>query len=341
MKGKAILVWVLISLFVLAGCAPGAPAPAAAPTSAGQPTAETAAPKKMVAMLLPGTINDAGWSAAGYAGLMAGKEKYGLDVAYTESVALVDHESTLRDYASRGYGLIICHGDEFSDAVKKVAPEFPDTMFAISNSATRLPNAVGMDVMNEQGGYLAGYALGLLTKTNKVGFISSTEIYPMKRSESGFKQGLKAANPDAEPVIAYVGSGTDAAKGKETAYAVFDKGVDAVYQYAQGAGIGVIQAAEEKGKAVIVTSPSQREMAPKMAALVLRTAMSSNIVAAIDAYVNGKFGADTQIVGTFASNLFQVSEISESLFTPEQAQKVKDEVAKFQKGEVEVEKLAP
>jgi basic membrane protein A and related proteins len=352
MKRKSVVLWVLVTLLVVAGCvsnqpaaAPAADQPTSAPASdqpaAQAPAAPADAKKAMVALLLPGTINDAGWSAAGYNGLMEGQKKYDLDVAYTESVALVDHESTLRDYASRGYGLIICHGDEFSDAVKKVAPDFPNTMFAISNSSTRLPNAVGMDVLNEQGGYLAGYALGLLTKSNKVGFISSTEIYPMKRSESGFKQGLKASNPDAEPVIAYVGSGTDAAKGKETAYAVFDKGVDAVYQYAQGAGIGVIQAAEEKGKPVIVTSPSQREMAPKMAALVLRTAMSANIVAAIDAYVNGKSMEDTQIVGTFGSGLFQVSEINENLFTKEQAQKVRDEVAKLQADQVKVEKLAP
>lgn len=352
MKRKRVVLWVLVTLLVVAGCvsnppaaAPAAdqptPAPASEQPAAQAPAATGDAKKAMVALLLPGTINDAGWSAAGYNGLMEGQKKYDLDVAYTESVALADHESTLRDYASRGYGLIICHGDEFSDAVRKVAPEFPETMFAISNSSTRLPNAVGMDVMNEQAGYLAGYALGLLTKANKAGFVSSTEIYPMKRAESGFKQGLKASNPDAEAVIAYVGSGTDAAKGKETAYAVFDKGADAVYQYAQGAGIGVVQAAEEKGKPVVVTSPSQLKMAPKMAALSLMTDMKANILAAIDAYMSHNFNADTEIVGTFGSGLYRVSDINKELFTAEQIQEIQDEVTRLQKNEINVEKLAP
>ena len=113
-----------------------------------------------VALLLPGTITDAGWSAAAYNGLMEAQETFGIQVDYAESVALTEQETTMRDYAAQGYNLIICHGDEFADAASTVADEFPDVSFAVTNAVLDKPNAIGMDVKNEEQGYIAGYALG-------------------------------------------------------------------------------------------------------------------------------------------------------------------------------------
>lgn len=102
-----------------------------------------------VALLLPGNINDAGWSQAAYNGLMDAKKEYDIETSYIESVPLAEQESTIRDYASRGFDLIICHGSDFKDAIFTVAPEFPDTGFAITNSPGQGENLVGVGVQNE------------------------------------------------------------------------------------------------------------------------------------------------------------------------------------------------
>jgi basic membrane protein A len=332
MKKIAVIFLSLVLLFSLVGCG-NKNAGKEIPGNEAKPAE---AEKVKVALLLPGNINDAGWNAGAYAGIEEAKAKFGVETAYTESVPLAEAEATIRDYANRGYNLIVCHGDEFGDAVKNVAPEFPKVKFAISNSDVRLENAVGMDVVNEEPGYIAGFALGLITKTNKCGYVSSTEILPMKRTETGFRQGLKDSNPNAEAIVAYVGSGDDAAKGKETALALFDKGVDCVYQYAQGSGIGVIQAAQEKKIPIVVTSPGQVKMAPEVAAFSVKNHIGVNITAAVEADINGKFNGDTQIIGTFASGLYRVTDINSKLFTPEQTQKILDQIEKIKQGNLVV-----
>lgn len=287
-----------------------------------------------VALLLPGNINDAGWSQAAYNGLMDAQKEYDIETSYIESVPLAEQEATIRDYASRGFDLIICHGSDFEDAITLVAPEFPDTGFAITNSAAKGDNLIGVGVQNEEQGYMAGYALGLVTKANKVGYVASNEGYAMKRTENGFIAGVKASNPGASVITAYTGSFDDAAKGKETALAIFDKGVDCVFQYAQGSGIGVIQAAAEKNIPIVVTSPSQVKIAPNQAVMAVMSDMKVNILAVITAYVEGDFGPDLKIVGNFQTGLYKVSDINEKMINGDNKVKVEAAIKDLQAGKV-------
>lgn len=287
-----------------------------------------------VALLLPGNINDAGWSQAAYNGLMDAQKEYDIETSYIESVPLAEQESTIRDYASRGFDLIICHGSDFKDAIFTVAPEFPDTGFAITNSPGQGDNLVGVGVQNEEQGYMAGYALGLVTKANKVGYVASNEGLAMKRTENGFIAGVKASNPGASVITAYTGSFDDAAKGKETALAIFDKGVDCVFQFAQGSGIGVIQAAAEKNVPIVVTSPSQVKIAPNQAVLSVMSDMKVNILAVITAYVEGEFGPDLKIVGSFQTGLYKVSDINEKFIGGDSKVKVEAAIKDLQAGKI-------
>lgn len=341
----------VLSLAACGGAASSSAAPAPAdstppadsgstPAEAGS-TAPAGGSDMKVALLLPGTINDAGWSAAAYNGLMEAEETYGFESAYTESVPLAEQESVIRDYAARGYNLVICHGNDFLDAVENVAPEFPDTKFAVSNTTLAMDNAIGMDVKNEEQGYVAGYALGLLTETGKVGFVGSMELVAQKRVENGFIQGLAAANPDAEPIVTYIGSMDDAAKGKDTAKAVFESGADCVFQYAQSAGIGVVQAAEEEGKLIVVTSPSQQEMAPETAAMFVQTATKANIISAIDAFMDGSFNKDLKIEGTFASGLFIADGYNDELIPADAKEKIEAVVQDLKDGKLELDVTIP
>ncbi len=353
MKKLLVLLTTAALLLSLAACgtntggaaSPAAPPPASSASTSGSasaaaPSASGAGAETKVALLLPGNINDAGFNAAAYAGLQEAIDTLGIQGDYTEAVPVAEMETAIRDYASRGYGLILCHGNDFNDAVTAVSAEFPDTRFAISSSDLRLPNAIGMDVKNEDQGYIAGYALGLVTETGKVGYISSVEGQAMKRVQTGFEQGVKAANPEAEVVVSYIGSMDDAAKGKETTFAVFENGVDGVFQYAQGAGIGVIQAAAEADKFVVVTTPKQAEMAAEQTVMSSQVDMKANILAAINAYLDGKFDENLEIVGDATTGAFIYGTYNENILSAEQLKQLEDEVAKLQSGEVVVTPLA-
>ena len=61
---------------------------------------------------------------------------------------------------------------------------------------------------------MAGVVAGLMTKSNKVGFIGGLEVPLIKKFEAGYRAGVKAVNPDTEVQVTYAGSFGDPGKGK-------------------------------------------------------------------------------------------------------------------------------
>src|SRR5438552_4905494 len=105
-----------------------------------------------VAMLLPGSVNDQSWNAAGYAGLLKLKDT-GLEIAYSENVQAADHVEAMKDYARRGFSPIIGHSGRFLSAAQRVGPEFAKTTFlAGSASGGQGKNVTSVDIANEQFG---------------------------------------------------------------------------------------------------------------------------------------------------------------------------------------------
>ena len=81
-----------------------------------------------VAYLPCGRVNDQSWSQAGYEGVVAAKKELGVETSYSESVPPADIEAAARDYASRGYNLVLLHCATFMDAGLKVAKDFPEDL---------------------------------------------------------------------------------------------------------------------------------------------------------------------------------------------------------------------
>jgi simple sugar transport system substrate-binding protein/basic membrane protein A len=216
-----------------------------------------------VAMLLPGSINDQSWNAAGYAGLLKLKEQ-GMEIAYSENVQAADHIEAMKDYARRGYSPIIGHSGRFLSAAQRVGPEFEKTIFIVgSGSAGQGKNVVSVDLANDQFGYLAGVLAGRMTKTNKVGAVAGLEGLPnMIASMGGFRLGVKSVKPDAEVKIVYLQSMEDPAAAKEAALALIAGGADVIGGKLNAGHAGIIQAAKEKGAWAIGRSFAHTAIAP-------------------------------------------------------------------------------
>src|SRR5689334_17484490 len=104
------------------------------------------------AILLPGSINDQSWNAAGYAGAEALKAKGG-EVAYSENVTPADMAEAMRDYASRGSTLVIGHTGRFLSAAQQIGPDFPKTVFVVGSGASGAgSNVTSVDYDNVQYG---------------------------------------------------------------------------------------------------------------------------------------------------------------------------------------------
>jgi len=340
--------FLLLGLMMLSACAPAAveaPAPEPAveePVEEASVEPATEEPEQVykVALVLSGVITDGSWNAAAYAGLMAAVEQFdNLETAYSESVQLADFESTYRDYADKGYNLIIGHGSQFADVTKLVAADYPDTFFAVTNADVSGPNIAGLDTKNEEVGYMGGFIAGLLSQSKIVGYVGGAEILAMKRAELGFVEGVPASCPDCEALVSYVGDSKDAVKGKETGLAMIDKGADVIYHSADAAGLGVIEAAKEKDIVMIGNTGDQRELAPDNIVTSTRRDLAPVITQIIAELVEGKFEGGVRMHG-FDTGIYFLADFNKDLVTDEQIAVIEAEVQRLINGEIELEHIS-
>jgi basic membrane protein A and related proteins len=229
----------------------GAGSPAG-PTEAGGPHLE----KVAVAYDIAGR-GDGGFDDLAYNGAKRAADELGAEL--TEVTAKPDDTDNdraerLRLLAETGHNPIVAVGYSYAGPLTTVAAEYPDTWFGIVDDATvEAPNVVGITFKEEQGSFLVGVAAGLTSKTGKVGFVGALPIPLIQRFEAGFAAGAKAVNPDAEVATAYLSqppdfSGfDDPAEAKEATLGMFDQGVDVVFAAAGSSGMGVIEAAHDRG----------------------------------------------------------------------------------------------
>src|SRR6185369_8644719 len=118
---------------------------------------------------------------------------------------------------AQGYSLVFGHGFEYQDAAKRVAPEFPKTIYVTTSGSTSGPNLAGMTFGFADASYLAGVAAASVTKSNKLGVIGGQELPPVVESFKAFEQGAHTVNPAINVVSSYIGNWDDVNAGKEQA----------------------------------------------------------------------------------------------------------------------------
>ncbi|MBO8125694.1 MAG: BMP family ABC transporter substrate-binding protein [Firmicutes bacterium] len=209
-----------------------------------------------------GGLGDGSFNDAAYRGMVRAQKELGVEATYVESHSMDDYEPNVRMLAEQGYDLIFGIGFMLTDAIDRVAQEYPDTKFGIIDSVVDQPNVVSVLFKENEGSFLQGVIAGMMTKTDVVGFVGGMESPVITRFEVGFVEGVKAVNPDAEILIGYTGKFDDPGKGKELALAQIAKGADVIYHASGACGHGVIEAAKEKGVYAIGVDSDQSGEAP-------------------------------------------------------------------------------
>ena len=199
------------------------------------------------AIVMPGSISDNGWNQAGHDGLTKAGEEFGFETAYSENIEQPEHVEALSDYARRGYDLVIGHGGEFQDAVKRVAKRFPDTMFMVNNGLGTERNIANADFYFSQLGYLMGYTAGKMTKSGTVGIIAAQKFKFTNDTVASYKAGAEAARAGTRVLVTWTGDWDDVSKGKEAALNQISQGADVVWPTMDSATLGSMQAVQEKG----------------------------------------------------------------------------------------------
>jgi basic membrane protein A len=233
-------------------------------TATGGQTASAEKPK--VAALFTQFVSQGNWDPAGYKAFSAMAKKYGFAPSYVEEASYERAPSLLRNLAQRGVKLIILHSSGYAAAVEEVAPEFPDTQFVVFSYAADTKGLKNYSAWSndwDQYGYVVGVIAGTATKRDNIAIIGGQPIPSTKRAITFMKRGIKKVDPKASVSVSYIGSFTDAAKGKEIALQAIAKGADFLIPLADTAGAGVQQAAEAKKALTLGEYVDQHKSYPK------------------------------------------------------------------------------
>jgi basic membrane protein A len=233
-----------------------------------------------------GGLGDKSFNDAAHRGLVRAEKELGIGFRYVEPGDGSDRESALRQLASQGNALVIGVGFIFSDDIRKLAEEFPDTKFAcIDFSAapgeTLPPNLAGLRFREHEGSFLVGAIAGLTTKSSSVGFVGGMDIPLIHKFEAGYRAGVSEVCPNCEVLSTYAGTEpkafSDPIAGKELSLAQIAKGADVIFHASGKTGTGVFNAAKAKGKWAIGVDSDQFEEMP----CCVLTSMIKNVDVAV------------------------------------------------------------
>ena len=266
---------------------------------------------------------DKSFNEAAYNGAEKFKAETGIEYREFEIANDAQREQALRKFADDGNNPIVVAGFSWAAALEKIAPDYPDTKFAIIDMVvTGQPNVKSIVFKEQEGSYLAGVMAALAAESNKVGFVGGMDIPLIHKFACGYVGGVKSVKPDAEVLQAYTGSDpsawNDPVKGGEITKSQISQGADVVYHAAGGTGVGVLQAAAEAGKLGIGVDSNQNGLHPGK---VLTSMLKRVDVAVYNAFMdvkNDKFAADIQNLGLKEDGVdVAIDENNKSLVTPE------------------------
>ena len=219
----------LILTLLVSACQPVGQAPAEEMTS----SEEMAGPLK-VAFVYVAPIGDLGWTYAHDQGRLYLEEQLegGAETAFIENVPEgPDAERVIRDFAQKGFDLIITTSFGYMEPTLTVAQEFPDTHFVHVSGFKTADNMSTLFGRIYQPRYLSGLVAGSMTESNTIGYVAAFPIPEVIRGINAFTLGVREVNPDAEVRVVWTNTWFGPPEEKEAAEALLDLGADIIAQH--------------------------------------------------------------------------------------------------------------
>ena len=263
-----------------------------------------AQPDYSVALIIAqGGLGDRSYNDLAFAGLTLAAQELGVRVVPIESSNPVgEGEQLLRAAAEAGFDLVITLEFSHFDPLARVAPDYPDTLFAIVNIVVEGDNIVSIMFDEHTGSYLAGLLAALVTtdetieQTNDaavIGAVGGVQSSGIDVFLYGYLQGACAVNPDINVLFAYSNSFGDPATGREIALAMHEQGADVVFQVAGGTGEGIINAAATENFFAIGVDSDQDYLAPGNVLTSMLKRVDVAVYDVIERLVNGELEGGT------------------------------------------------
>lgn len=254
----------LLSLIALAALLLSACAPAATPT---------AQPKRVV-YLINGALGDEAFYDSGKAGLDNIAQQYGVETRVIEANFDAAKYQPGLQAAVEFADVIFVISYGFEDPLKTIADENPDKIFVNLDTVVRnQKNTItSVDYIEEEAAYLAGVTAALLTTDASIQNVNADKLIGVVGGDVdpvvdafifAYENGAHSIDPAIAVERKYLGGEwSDPAKGKQAALQLYDQKADVVFQVAAAAGLGVLQAARERGLYALGVDTNQNDLEP-------------------------------------------------------------------------------
>jgi len=206
---------------------------------------------------------DHGWTYAHEMGRQDVEAHFG-DKVVTTFVENVpegpDAARVIRELAKQGNQMIFTTSFGYMDPTLKVSKEFPDVKFDHITGYKRSPNMATGNIRFYEGRYVQGVVAGMMTKSNKIGYLGAFPIPEVIQGINAFAQGLRSVNKDAEISVVWVNSWYDPVKESDAAKVLIAEGADILAQHTDSPAM--LQTAEKAGVKGFGQSSDMHEFAP-------------------------------------------------------------------------------
>lgn len=329
-----IVVCLLTSLFV--GC------------GSKQNNTSAGGKKLKIAMITSaGGLGDRSFNDSGNEGLKRVKKELGIDYKIVEPKDISEGEKYLTELAKAGYDIVATLEYGHADIVKKIAPQYPKTTFAVFNQVVKGDNIVSVVFGEHEAAFLAGALSAMVTKDTaikgmnadkKIGFIGGIQSPGIDKFLVGYQEGAKYIDPSIEVLSAYANNFGDPAKGKELALVQIEKGADIVFHAAGGTGEGVIDAAKSKGVFAIGVDSDQDYIAEGTVLTSVMKRVDNSFFELAKKLQDGKLKGGETLYMSMKDGGSQLSDMkfTKDKIKPEYLTKINEIKEKIIKGEIKV-----
>jgi basic membrane protein A len=227
-----------------------------------------------VVYLINGALGDNAFYDSGQKGIDNIKAQYGVETRTIECNFDAGKYEPGLEAATQYSDVVFVISYAFEDNLKAMADKYPDKIFVnidtiVQNSKSTITS---IKYIEEESAFLAGVCAGLTTTDMSIKNINADKIVGVvaaaddpvvmafvKAYEDGVHYIDKTIKVER---VVLAGIWDDPAKGKQAALSLYDKKCDVVFQVAAATGLGVLQAAKERGLYAIGVDTNQNDIEP-------------------------------------------------------------------------------
>jgi basic membrane protein A and related proteins len=284
---------------------------------------------------------DKSFNEAAYRGAERFKRETGIAYREFEVTAEAQREQALRSMARRGAQIVVGVGFGQASGMEKVAGEFPAVKFVIVDAVVDRPNVQSIVFKEHEGSFLVGMAAAMASKTGVIGFVGGMDIPLIRKFALGYEEGARHVNPRIEVFRNMTGTTpaawNDPTRGGELARSQFERGADVVYAAAGATGLGVLQAARDKGRLAIGVDSNQNHIHPGTILTSMIKRVDLAVYETFKAAKEGSWKSGVRSLGVAEGGVgYSIDQYNRSLITPDMEKRLQQARAEIVAGKIKV-----